>query len=514
MQNAKAARGFFAICLAAAWAVSPQGANGQGCPGSLQQSSGPDVIVGTIAQSQGSQQISNYVSAGGIEVFSIGTTSCNLGDTTLAWIAGNNQHPVIGQNAYRLKMDPAGYLQFEQLGQSWLKHGFCALSENACCNNCQSTGCSNLGIGCSDPYTAGRNAEQSNLGPKYQVNATTGVFTYPPANPAWSGTVDRRLQVKIADLEVSNSNHTTDIADEPRYYAEAQYITQDDAAAGHKKNNVSWRPINLTGSGTIWTFGVWDTPNPPGASGGATRRMEAAIRAWEDVDPGITIKEGVTQEEGADTATVIVGSQATDLGNGMWHYEFAVQNLNSHRSFQSFNVDIQKNATVTNVGFHDVDYHSGEPYTNTDWTNSIVDTSPVTNTVRWEGETFDENSNANALRWASLYNFRFDADVPPLWTGKGTVTLDYFRPSAGDPADISVFVAGPTPCTPSDLNGDGCTNALDIAVYNDIVLGLVAPTADQVCSGDLVLPVGQVTLAEADAFVAGLIDATGTSCAP
>jgi hypothetical protein len=161
-----------------------------------------------------------------------------------------------------------------------------------------------------------------------------------------------------------------------------------------------------------------------------------------------------------------------------------------------------------------VDYHSGEPYTNTDWTNSIVDTSPVTNTVRWEGETFDENSNANALRWASLYNFRFDADVPPLWTGKGTVTLDYFRPSAGDPADISVFVAGPTPCTPSDLNGDGCTNALDIAVYNDIVLGLVAPTADQVCSGDLVLPVGQVTLAEADAFVAGLIDATGTSCAP
>ena len=41
--------------------------------------------------------------------------------------------------------------KFEHIGQSWLKHSFCAVSENTC-GSCQSTGCSTLGIGCADTY--------------------------------------------------------------------------------------------------------------------------------------------------------------------------------------------------------------------------------------------------------------------------------------------------------------------------------------------------------------------------
>ena len=104
---------------------------------------GPDVIVGELVG------VTNYSSNGGIEAFAIGTTSCNIGDEELLWIANSNQHPVIGQNLFRLKGG-----RFEQVGQAWLKHGFTALQQNACGCGCNPSGTgTRLGVGCSDPYS-------------------------------------------------------------------------------------------------------------------------------------------------------------------------------------------------------------------------------------------------------------------------------------------------------------------------------------------------------------------------
>ena len=33
--------------------------------------------------------------------------------------------------------------------------------------------------------------------------------------------------------------------------------------------------------------------------------------------------------------------------------------------------------------------------------------------LRWNCETFAQNQNANAIRFATLYNFRFDSNAPP-----------------------------------------------------------------------------------------------------
>ncbi|MHC4809720.1 MAG: hypothetical protein ACYTEV_05075, partial [Planctomycetota bacterium] len=156
------------------------------------QGSNPDVYVFKISGT------ANW-SQGDMRAYSIGTTSCNEGDAPLAWFANTNQHPVIGQNMFRLAPGQNGHLRFEQLGQGWLKHGFCALSQNEC-GNCQATNCNTLGIGCSDPYTASRNGTQGSAGPKWQVNATTGFFPYPPADPTYSGSIARRLQAPLSEV--------------------------------------------------------------------------------------------------------------------------------------------------------------------------------------------------------------------------------------------------------------------------------------------------------------------------
>ncbi|MBL8862467.1 MAG: hypothetical protein JNK02_10705 [Planctomycetes bacterium] len=385
---------------------------------------GPDVIVGDL------NGIANYTSAGGIEALAIGTTSCNIGNANLSWISNTNQHPVIGQTLYRYSV-VGGAGRFEQVGQGWLKHGFFALSEGLCCSQCQGTSGSALGVRCSDPYTAARNGSQSGLGPKWQVNAYTGAFTYPPANPAWSGSVARRVQVAITDLEVTAGSTT-------RYFGTGHYVTPDDAAAGNQNNNESWREVTVTGSGTAWTFGFT----------GTTRRTEYALKAWKFVDPTVTLKEIQIPGDGL----VVVGYKTTNLNNGFHRYEYAVQNLNADRSIGSFSIPLPVGATIQNIGFRDVAYHSGDGEGNitrdgTDWAG-VVSGGAITWTT---AQTFAQNPNGNALRWGTTYNFRFDADAPPV---VGSATLGHFK-IAGTSA-TSVDVPGtPGPASYAFCFGDG-----------------------------------------------------------
>src|SRR5262245_50679597 len=120
---------------------------------------GPDVIVGELPAT------AHYGPLGGIHAYAVGTTSCNLGDQPLEWVDTTNQHPVITQNLYRLS---AG--RFEQLGQGWMKHGFCALQGTVCSACTPGGSCAALFPGCSDPYSASLNGSQSGLGSKRDVN--------------------------------------------------------------------------------------------------------------------------------------------------------------------------------------------------------------------------------------------------------------------------------------------------------------------------------------------------------
>ena len=385
----------------------------------------PDVIVGSLYQA------SAYGSNGSFSAYSVGTYSCNIGTCWLDWIAGDNRHPVIGQNMFRLKDG-----RFEQIGQSWLKHGFTALDDEVCSTGCIPTDGTHLGVNCADPYSAFLNGQQNNLGPKFEVNANKGTFPFPATNQGQTGNnVFKRLQVPTADVDPAQNSGA-------RYFVEGQYVTLDDAAAGKQDNNASWREVTVTPASISFP------------AGSTTHRTEPGIAAWRAFDPTVQLNAVRVPNEGL----LHLASKVTDVsqpGDPQWRYEYALQNLNSHRSIRSFSIPLAQGVTVTNVGFHDVHYHSGEPWDNTDWTPTVT-----TSSVTWSGPTFAENPQGNALRWGTLYNFRFEADVPPA---PGDVTLQPFFP--GTPTSFTA----PTqvPLCDGDFDGDGLCNFLDVDDDND-----------------------------------------------
>ncbi|MCA9319098.1 MAG: hypothetical protein KDB53_00115, partial [Planctomycetes bacterium] len=184
------------------------------------QSIGPDVIVGAIPG------VANYPHVNGIDAFAVGTTSCNIGTAPLNWVSSTNDHPVIAQHAYRLDQG-----RFEMIGQSWLKHGFVALADSLC-GTCQNPGTGSLlGVNCSDPYDASLNGSQNGLGPKFEVDAFTGIYPFPATNLNSSGnSIYKRLQIATTDL--SPVLHPG-----AQFLIEAQYVSKDDAAAGNHFNN-------------------------------------------------------------------------------------------------------------------------------------------------------------------------------------------------------------------------------------------------------------------------------------
>lgn len=392
---------------------------------------GPDVIVGELfGDASTSLLLNNYGSPAGnpdVAGYTVGTISCNVGDAPVGWIQNTNQHPVIGANMYRLKNG-----RFEQIGMSWVKHGYLALAEQLCSGpgGCTAPPSSHpdfgryLFPGCSDPYSATLNGTQARLGPRSNINASTGAFSFPystigqhnPADPLW-----KRIRLNDADLSPSLNAGAL-------YYIEGQYISADDAAAGNGLNNASYRRVLVSETSPgVFTLTLTDS----------TEREQYGIRAWKANDPAVVESSALVPNDGLFN----LSAKATDLGGGMWHYEYALHNFNSHRSGQAFTVPLPQDAIVSNTGFHDCDHHGGdgEPYPNTysgtDWPVTILSSS-----VSWATTPHATNANANALRWGTLYNFWFDCDHPPT---TGDVTMALFRPGSPASVTFSTLVPGP-----------------------------------------------------------------------
>ncbi len=390
------------------------------CEGWCARSSkSPDLIVSDV------WNVVRFGTLGGITAYGLGTEACNRGSCWIDWFADTPAHPVIAQNMFRLKDG-----RLEQIGQSWVKHGFGALDGDWCGPCISPHSWDHLGVNCVDPYDASTNGAQRVMGPRSAVDPYTGAFPYPDYRINTAGNVlFKRLQVHNTDLDPALNPGAS-------YFVEIQYVTPDDPGAKNGRNNVSYRQVAI-GAAPYNLFLVGQTQ--PGMAG---------IRAWKAVDPEVV--ETDIEHEGL----MILAAKATPLGGGMYRYEYALQNITSHRAGRSFTVPLPPGALVSNVGFHDVDYHSGETFVGTDWAVAVTQ-----NAVTWSTDPFDVNANANALRWGTLYNFRFDTNVPP---GTSLLEVGYYRP--GTPSSAFAASVVPESCTgltdgTSCEEGNLCTTA-------------------------------------------------------
>lgn len=395
----------------------------------------PDLIGGNIMSP------SLWGTVDSVSAYSFGAVHCNVGTSPLSVVQASNQHYIFTQNLYRYRVvDGSG--RFEQLGQGWVFHSFCALQSTTCatcapaCAGC----CSQLGVGCSDSNTSSRIGQQSQLGPRWQVNPRTGAFAFPFATPG-TGTLAGRVQVAESDLDPAQNAGAI-------YVSELVEVAPDDASANMGLNNTSYRRMNV---------GMLGAQGYPLVATGPTTQQQPALAAWTEAEPGVG---GLRNADDPEGGRFVVSSSATDLGGGMWHYEYAVFNLNSDRAGGSFSVPVPAGVTVSNVGFRDIEYHgNGNPYDSTDWTSSVSG-----GTVTWSTQAHAVNPNANALRWGTLYNFRFDANSPP--NAAAIASIGLFNPGTGSSVSVTAIKAPavPPPTCPGDANSDLFVDAADLSV--------------------------------------------------
>lgn len=331
---------------------------------------------------------------------SFNTTSCNNGSVNVPWYAPMAEnHPFIGLAMFREKDG-----RFEQIGRSWTKHGFYALASDQCALGCIGGGGGTLNVGCSDTYSIANNGSQYYLGARDEVNPHTAVwhclgswFDGTPVDCIRSNDgsglsgVAHRLEVRESDLLVPGA----------RYFYEGVYWVMDDV---DRPNNYGWRECVPTWNGTAWLF--------PDVGGGVIANPGPAILAWGG--------QMDSKDVAADDGTAVVANRVTDLGGGMWHYEYVVYNQSCARGIERFEVPVGA-ANVTNAGFRDIDLDAGN-----EWGVTIAD-----GRVAWATGTYGGAPVTNPIKYQSVFNFRFDADAAPV---ASTARIRLHAPGVGDAA--------------------------------------------------------------------------------
>jgi hypothetical protein len=403
-------------------------------------SQGLDIITGEVGPAHGAG-FTQSGSSGTQVGLSMASDICNSGGVPVDVFAmPNTNHPIIPQNLYRMSGGASNNDRFEQIGHSWVKHMFGAGEGNECglgciltapCPTCEPLDTTHLAVGCSDVYATSQFAAQYDLSSRAWVNPFTGVFSENSRDHTGhvhTGT-SHLLLVESNDLNTTMNAGAT-------YYAEVQYLGPQEYAwcqthpgECNMYNNASYRQFNVTGT-TDFTF----------APAGETVRMTPALNAWT----GATINP-IEPEPGAD-GRAFIAYKVTNPSAGVWRYEYALYNMNLDRAIQSFSVPLGCGVTVSNIGFHAPPNHPGFPndgtlggagFSNVPWTST-----QTTSALSWGSQTFAQNQNANAIRWGTLYNFRFDSNQPPQATN---ATIGFFK--TGSP--VLVGIQGPTSCSAS-----------------------------------------------------------------
>jgi hypothetical protein len=359
---------------------------------------------------------------------------CNPGSVEIPWYAAMSpDHPKF---AFLITRESSG--RMVQINNwSFCKHAFISTNYQGPCGTCNpgSSGGTRMGLNCADTYGAGNNGDPYYLGPPSEIDPWLGVWTPlgsyfdrgdpdvgPPANHdgnrslsqsqvAAFDNVKNRVIVQEQDLSVAGA----------RYFYGIQLIHQGESETTRGDNNAS-RGFTPAYGGGSWSF----SNNSVGMSYGSI------LQHWQ----GVTLNSA---RNGNDDGTFYVGVVVTQVGN-VYHYEYAVHNVNNNRGAASLRIPLCSSSVVTNAGFKDIDSNALNDWTAARQGNEFVFSAPA----------------GSPQNWNTIYNFWFDCTSAPF---PGMVHIDEARIG---PGNLTVDVNAPVPGgVARTVNlGVGCGNPL------------------------------------------------------
>lgn len=351
--------------------------------------------------------------------FAIGHSMANCGTVHIPW-SGFSSGLLIDNHvkiAFLLARESNGRM-VQISGKSFCKHSRTAFnfSGGGPCAPCQTGPAAHFRIGCYDVYSAGFNSNWGILGPTTEIDPWLGTWNplgsyfdvgdpaqanYPqPADRSQSlvttgfTQVKNRLAVDERDLVVPGST----------FYGQNQVVIIGEPVANRGNNLVS-RGMNFTWNGSNWGVSM---------TGGAVHG--SVLTRWSGASWDLA-------GNGTDDGRFLVAVKVTGPVDGMWHYEYAVHNLDNHRGGASLRIPLCDEARIANLGFHDID---DNPLN--EWTTS-----------RGGGELRFQAGIDNPLDWNTFYNFYFDSDAAPI---PGDVLVDEARIG---PGALSVAIPSTVP---------------------------------------------------------------------
>lgn len=404
-----------------------------------------DVSASTIYGRRGPAYPNGEVGIG------FGHAFCNAGSVHVPWqtspTTSGQMTDVHFKIAFLLARESDGRIVQISTPGTYVKHSRVTYNLGSSqCGTCQSGPASTFRIGCYDAYSTGFNGDRFNLGPPDEIDPWLGSWEprgsyFDRGDPAVSGVAANDGTQSLTSNQISAfdavKNRVTvpesELAQPGSFYGQVQLVCEGEPVANRGNNLLSDR---LTFN---WNGSSWSTSNAGGPVVGSV------LNRWA----------GARRElggNGADDGRFLVAVKVSGPVNGVWHYEYAVHNIDNARGGASLRIPLHPAATVTNVGFRDIDT---DPLNQWTWSHS-------------GGELAFLASANNPLNWNRIYNFWFDCTVAP---SSGAVVIDQARLGAGQ---LSVGVASdvPTgvPSATATTVGSGC-HGLSFAASARPVLG-------------------------------------------
>ncbi len=307
--------------------------------------------------------------------FMVGHSWCNSGTVNLPWVSQSggvmvDSYPRI---AFLLARESGGRMvQITTQGHS--KHSPTAFNfSSGPCAPCNVGTGAFFFVGCSDTYGSGTNAGQYALGPNNEINPWLGTWNpqgsyFDRGDPAVTGpqATDSVRSLTSAQVAAFGPVKNRMVVREPdliagaTYYAQTQAVVQGEPVA-NRGNNIRNRQVTITGTGSAWT-----------ASASAASADGSVLTRWS----GATTAIG---GNGVDDGRFVVAVKVTGPVGGVYHYEFAVHNLDNSRAGGSLRIPVDAAAVITNPGFRDVDTDPLNDWTSTRTATELVFSPPVDN---------------------------------------------------------------------------------------------------------------------------------------